>query len=236
MSAPIQNVTFYNPNDFSLMKQKLSTIPVNTKDLTALSNNTYVYDTPFQIKTRYMNIDPVAETSGTITFPSSPADGDFITLVDSANVFGAEDDTYSNSTVVITIDFSGKVCKGNCSDGSLLPARKGQVTFKFSSALNHWTGFLLKQKDITSDDPWTGYWTPITYSVKPFDGFNDWDGYTNTRINNSYIYIDASKNPVQQYFYEGTPNKPYNNQYSIQKSNVLNMRHIFIIIKYYNIL
>ena len=220
MSAPIQNVTFYNPADFSLMKQKLSTSNVHVKDLTALSNHTYVYDTPFEIKSRWNNDYPEDDTSGTITFPSSPADGDFITLVDSANVFGAEVDTWSYSTVVIIIEFNGKVCKGDCSDGSLLPARKGQVTFKFSSALNHWTGFLLKEDDITSDDPWTGYWTPITYCGQSFDELNDYSGYINPDLNNSYIYLDATKNPVQQYFYNGTPDKPYNNQYSINKSRI----------------
>ena len=224
--SDIQNVSFYNPPEINLLKQKLSTIPISTKDLTALSNNTYVYDTPFQIKSRKMNTGTrEAETTGIITFPSSPADGDFITLVDSANVFGGEVDTYSYSTVVMTINFNGKVCKGDCTDGSLLPARKGQVTFKFSTSSNHWTGFLLKPDDITSDDPWTGYWTPITYAAYPFDVENDSknaNGQTvrNTAYCNSYIYLDATKNPVQQYFYEGTPNKPYNSQSTINKSRI----------------
>ena len=204
--------------DVSLMKQKLSTISVSTKDLTALSNHTYVYDTPFEIKSRKMNANPLGDTSGIITFPSAPADGDFITLVDNANVFGGETDTFCYSTVVITINFNGKLCQGECSAGSLLPARKGQVTFKFSTALNKWTSFILTKNDITADDPWTGYWTPITYCSRPFDYVNDTG--RNTLINNSYIYIDATKNPVQQSFYEGTTNKPYNNQYAINKSNI----------------
>jgi hypothetical protein len=234
MSAPSQIVNFVPPafatqtlsslsslsGSVNVLQQQATTLSV-TGSFSAQSNYTYSMNLPF-LAYNYLGTVPSAPYTGagvtfatytgtqtliTVTFPSSPADGDFITLIDSGRQWG-------NVFYNIIINASGKRLIGaastgtanlgsNASSGQLFNYRLGTVTFVYNATIGAWAGVYQANTVPAPDDQFSGWWMFTTKNGMPPPAV---PGVTPPYY--PYAYIDATQHPVFVKFYGGTYEDP----------------------------
>lgn len=166
-----------------------STVLTSTGSFTALANCTYQYLLPIRWS---------GSLTVSCTLPASPADGDFVELVDSSDILQGWGNTSYSCRVLAQ---GTSIIKGDCAYyypnafGDLFNYRGMTVRFVYNASLNAWLGSAKGNSISKPDEPYSGWWERITRAAV--------QGGTNGSTKSNYVKIDATRYPILFEEYEG---------------------------------